>query len=59
MKGGAYHDAVATFKREWLTARLIEHGGCRTSAAKATGLQRTYLVRLLREFGIVVPRTAR
>ena len=59
MKRGAYHDAVAAFKRAYLTAQLMEHGGCHTTTAREIGLPRTYLVRLLRDAGIVVPRTAK
>jgi DNA-binding NtrC family response regulator len=47
-----YHDAVAWFKRELLAQTLSAHGGNRSRAARALGLQRTYLVRLIRDFGL-------
>jgi len=50
-----YHEEVDRFKRELLTRTLRAHGGNRTCAARALGLQRTYLLRLIREFGICVP----
>ena len=51
----AYHKEVETFKKELLRTALEAHGGNRTHAATALGLQRTYLLRLIREFGICVP----
>lgn len=50
-----YADAVAAFRRELLTRVLAEHGGNRARAARALGLQRTYLCRLLRAQGIAAP----
>ena len=47
-----YHEAVGRFKREFLVQMLAAHGGNRTWTARAIGLQRTYLLRLLREFGL-------
>lgn len=47
-----YHEAVAAFKRQLLVHMLAAHGGNRTRTARALGLQRTYLLRLLREFGL-------
>ncbi|MGH9460151.1 MAG: helix-turn-helix domain-containing protein [Vicinamibacteria bacterium] len=55
----AYHQHVDNFKRELLTQTLLAHCGNRTHAAKALGLQRTYLLRLMRELGIQVPPSAR
>ena len=42
-------------KRRLLKATLTQAGGNRTRAARALGLQRTYLLRLIREFEIRVP----
>ncbi|MBI3825637.1 MAG: hypothetical protein HY294_06565 [Candidatus Rokubacteria bacterium] len=50
-----YQQEVESFKRELLTRALLAHGGNRTHAARALGLQRTYLLRLIREFSLNVP----
>ena len=50
-----YHKEVDAFKKALIRAALEAHGGNRTYAARALGLQRTYLLRLIREFGICVP----
>ena len=50
-----YHRCVDAFKKDLLERALRAHGGNRTYAARALGLQRTYLLRLIREFGIGVP----
>ncbi len=50
-----FHGAVCDFKRRLLEATLTQAGGNRTRAARALGLQRTYLLRLIREFEIRVP----
>lgn len=50
-----FHGAVSDFKRRLLEATLTQAGGNRTRAARALGLQRTYLLRLIREFEIHVP----
>ena len=50
-----FHGAVCDFKRRLLEATLTQTGGNRTRAARALGLQRTYLLRLIREFEIRVP----
>ena len=52
---GGFHGAVSEFKRRLIEATLAQSGGNRTRAAKALGLQRTYLLRLMREFQIHVP----
>jgi DNA-binding NtrC family response regulator len=54
-----YHEEVEDFKRDLIARTIIAHGGNRTHAAKALGLQRTYLLRLIRELGIQVPPPAR
>ena len=51
-----WHDAVTAFKRDLLARALIAADGNRTHAARALGLQRTYLLRLLRDFDVDVPR---
>jgi len=51
-----FHGAVTDFKRRLIEATLAQLGGNRTQAARALGLQRTYLLRLIREFGVDVPR---
>lgn len=45
-----YHDAVNTFKREYLAQMLLAHGGNRSRTARMLGLERTYLLRLIRDF---------
>ena len=52
-----FHGAVTEFKRRLIEATLAQSGGNRTRAAKALGLQRTYLLRLMREFQVHVPRS--
>jgi DNA-binding NtrC family response regulator len=50
-----YHGAVSDFKRHLIEATLHQVRGNRTHAARALGLQRTYLLRLIRELGVTVP----
>lgn len=59
--GGAtdYHGTVAAFKKDLLERVLRAHAGNRTYAARALGLQRTYLMRLINDFGITVPAPTR
>ena len=52
----AYHKEVENFKKQLLQTTLEAHSGNRTYAARALGLQRTYLLRLMRDFEIHVPR---
>jgi DNA-binding NtrC family response regulator len=47
-----YQRAVEEFKRELLVLTLAAHGGNRSRAARALGVQRTYFVRLIRQFGV-------
>lgn len=54
-----YHDAVRAFKKTFLARALQAHNGNRTHTARALGLQRTYLTRLLREFGLAAPKPPR
>ena len=53
-----FHGAVSEFKRRLIEATLSQSGGNRTRAARALGLQRTYLLRLIREFEIRIPPPA-
>jgi DNA-binding NtrC family response regulator len=50
-----YQRAVEKFKRELLALALAAHDGNRSRAARALGLQRTYLVRLIRDLGLGRP----
>lgn len=50
-----YHGAVSEFKRRLIEATLHQVRGNRTHAARALGLQRTYLLRLIRELDVAVP----
>lgn len=50
-----FHGAVSEFKRRLIEATLTQSGGNRTRAARALGLQRTYLLRLMREFQVRIP----
>jgi len=50
-----YHGAVSDFKRRLIEATLHQMRGNRTHAARALGLQRTYLLRLIRELGVAAP----
>ena len=50
-----YHKAVECFRREFILAMLAAHGGNRTRTARTLGLQRTYLLRMIRELGLKGP----
>ena len=50
-----YHGAVSDFKRRLMEATLHQMRGNRTHTARALGLQRTYLLRLIRELGVTAP----
>lgn len=50
-----YHGAVYEFKRRLIEATLHQVRGNRTHAARALGLQRTYLLRLMRDLGVTAP----
>lgn len=52
-----YREAVIAFKQRLITETLEAGGGNRTTAAKQLGLERTYLHRLIRTLGVVVPLT--
>lgn len=51
----AFHQGVETYKKQLLQTTLEAHRGNRTHAARALGLQRTYLLRLMRDFRIHIP----
>ena len=53
--GVGYHGAVSEFKRRLIEATLHQVRGNRTHAARALGLQRTYLLRLIRDLGVAAP----
>ncbi len=50
-----YPGAVSNFKRQLIEATLHQVRGNRTHAARALGLQRTYLLRLIRDLGVAAP----
>jgi len=50
-----YHGAVFEFKRRLIEATLHQARGNRTHAARTLGLQRTYLLRLIRDLGVAAP----
>jgi len=50
-----YHGAVSDFKRRLIETTLLAAGGNRTHAARTLGLQRTYLLRLIRELRVAAP----
>jgi len=56
---GGYHRAVSEFKRRLIEATLYSARGNRTHAARALGLQRTYLLRLIRDLGVTAPPPSR
>jgi transcriptional regulator with GAF, ATPase, and Fis domain len=48
----AFHDAVSAYKRELIAEAIRRADGNRAAAARALGLQRTYLYRLCRLLGL-------
>ena len=50
--GGSFHDSVEAFRRTVIQTALKKAGGNQTLAAGHLGLQRTYLSRLMRKFGL-------
>ena len=46
-----YHEAVVAFRRDLLTRTLRQANGNKTRAARALGVGRTYLVKLLKQHG--------
>ena len=51
----SYHGAVSDFKRRLIETTLHQACGNRTHAARTLGLQRTYLLRLIRELQVAAP----
>ena len=45
------HEAIRAFKREFIYRTLLRYDGNRSYAAAALGIDRTSLLRLLRELG--------
>ena len=52
MNDTRYRAAVVAFKRELIEKTLRDYAGNRTHAARALGLPRTYLVRLIRALDV-------
>lgn len=50
-----FRGAVEEFKRRLIEAALRQSGGNRTHAARGLGLQRTYLLRLIRDLAVSAP----
>jgi DNA-binding NtrC family response regulator len=50
-----FHCAVSAFKRQLIETALRDAAGNRTHAARVLGLQRTYLLRLIRELHVAAP----
>lgn len=61
MSGGllSLHEAISAFKRRLILHALSRHDGNRSRAAAALGIERTSLLRLIRELGIDLPRGQR
>lgn len=53
-----FRGAVEEFKRRLIETALRQAGGNRTHAARGLGLQRTYLLRLIRDLGVSAPPPA-
>lgn len=53
-----FRGAVEEFKRRLIETALRQSGGNRTRAARCLGLQRTYLLRLIRDLGVSAPPPA-
>ncbi len=45
-------DAVHDFRRDYIARALARNGGNQTKAAEQLGLQRTFLNRLIKEYGL-------
>ena len=56
-KPRGWHASIAAFKRALIERALADAGGNRTRAAGSLGLQRTYLLRLMREMGVPTATT--
>lgn len=51
--------AVEAFRRSMILDALARHGGNRSQTAKALGINRTYLQKLIRDLGIPSRRASR
>jgi hypothetical protein len=58
-RNSVYHSLLSEFQIELIRRALAATNGNRTHAARLLGLQRTYLLRLMRDRGIVFPRPQR
>jgi DNA-binding NtrC family response regulator len=58
MASETFHRAVADFKRRLIEETLRRRDFNRTHAARALGLQRTYLLRLIRALAVNPPPSA-
>ena len=47
-----YREAKAAFDREYWTAALAACGGSRVDAARAAGINRTHIWKLMRKLGV-------
>jgi two-component system NtrC family response regulator len=54
-----YHDAINTYRRELIIRALDGAHGNRAAAAKALGLHRTHLMKLIKALGITEPAVPR
>jgi transcriptional regulator with GAF, ATPase, and Fis domain len=54
-----YHDAINTYRRELIVRALESAHGNRAAAAKALGLHRTHLMKLIKALGITEPAAPR
>jgi transcriptional regulator of acetoin/glycerol metabolism len=52
----ARRSSIARFERAYATALLARHGGRVSDAAKAAGMDRVYLHKLMRRHGVGRPR---
>jgi transcriptional regulator with PAS, ATPase and Fis domain len=48
----SYHDAINTYRRELIVSALATAQGNRAAAAKALGLHRTHLLKIMRALSI-------
>lgn len=55
---GSFHRSVREYKRNLILTAIVAANGNRTHAAKLLGLQRTYLLRLIRVLEVKAPRRA-
>jgi DNA-binding NtrC family response regulator len=54
-----YHDAINTYRRDLVMRALAGAHGNRAAAAKALGLHRTHLMKLIKALGISEPASSR